>query len=91
MFEVILELILEIIFEGSAGLLGSKKVPMILRILIAAAIPLFFITLSVFLLYVGITDKRLSLIIAGLIVIISSASLTMSRIKEYKNRNKKAE
>ncbi len=91
MFEVIHELILEIIFEGSAGLLGSNKVPMILRILIAAAIPLFFITLSVFLLYVGITEKRLSLIIAGLIVIISSASLTISRIKEYKNRNKKAE
>lgn len=89
MFDIILEIILEIIFDGTINAAGIKKVPLLFRILTALVIPLFFISFSVFILYVGVSSQNNMLILTGVLVFVSSAYLTITKIKEYMERNKK--
>lgn len=88
MFEKILEIMMEIIFDGTINSAGIKRVPFLFRILTALMIPLFFISFSVFILYVGISSQNNVLILTGILVFVSSAYLTITKIKEYKERNK---
>ena len=88
MFEKILEIMMEIIFDGTINSAGIKRVPFLFRILTALLISLFFISFSVFILYVGISSQNNMLILTGILVFVSSAYLTITKIKEYKERNK---
>lgn len=54
-----LELILEIILEGTIELSGSKRVPLLIRIALGTAIVLFF-GILLYLLLGGIFSKNLS-------------------------------
>ena len=89
MFDTVLEIIFEIIFEGMTASLGSKKVPLAVRIIIAVILLLFFISFSSLILYVGMASDNKILTAIGIFVIISYILLIKSKIKKYKALRKK--
>lgn len=84
MFDIVLEIVLELIFEGMTASLGSKKVPLIIRIFLAFILVGFFAFFSFFILYAGIASDNKPITFLGIVVIISFASLTIGKIRKYK-------
>lgn len=68
--EILGELLIDLILEGSIGAVGSKKVPKPIRILAAVILALVFGGLIVGLFAIGISEKNwIMIIIAGVIAI----------------------
>ena len=80
--ELILDILFEIIVDGTIGAVGDKKVPLPLRIIAAVVLILIFGTVIVACLYIGISEKNwIGFAIAGLVAVIVVADVlpTMKR------------
>ena len=90
--EFLFELLLDIFFEGSAELMGEKKVPFGLRIAIAALLILFCVGLFGLLLYIAFSTGSLLLILfvsAVTVALVTMLVIAVARqFKKSKGRNK---
>ncbi len=86
--ELILEIFLEIILDGSLELAGSRKVPMILRILAAAILIAVYsglLALGVLLMCSGIGKSDWMLAAVGLLLVLLIGFFVIKLIKKYQN------
>lgn len=81
--ELILELILEIVLEGAVGVVSSKKVPMIIRVLLAVVLLAFFVGIFGLLFWVGIKNNSLLLIGITAFLTIGLATMVYRKTKCY--------
>ena len=85
MFSII-EIILEIILLGTIGTTSSKRVPMILRVLVATVLLAIYFGLFALLFVVGINTGSVLLIVIAFVVLILIAILVIPKSRQIKNR-----
>lgn len=81
--DILIEILIELIFEGSSELLKNKKVPKWIRIIIAS----IFVSLLCALIVLGILILRKS-IIGGIIIIVFGLFLLIGSIIKIRNHLK---
>jgi len=78
-------LILDIFFEGSAELMGTKKVPLGLRIALAALLVLFYAGMFGLLMYVACSTGEVFVILFVTAVTVAiTAMLVIAIIRQFK-------
>lgn len=82
--EYIIEFILELILEGSMELSQNKKIPKIIRYPLIAIIILFFLTVTLGLIIVGILILKQS-ILMGLFIILIGLIILIASIFKFRN------
>ena len=82
--ELILEILFELIVEGSVEALGEKKVPLVLRILAALILIVVFGGLVGVLLYFGISNKDWVMVIFGVLVAFAIGLAVRKTVKKYR-------
>ena len=82
----LLELVLEIILEGAAAAADSKRVPLPVRILMAALMILFFGGIAGLLLWTGIGSGSWGLAVLGILLLVGFAALVLVRVKRIRKR-----
>ena len=87
MFHII-EIILEFIFLGTIDAMSSKRVPLILRVLVATVLLVLYLGLFALLLVVGINTGSATLIVVAFVVLLLIAVLVIPKIKQIKKRTK---
>ena len=80
---MILEFIINIIFDGTFEMANSKKVPMLLRIIFAVVLIALYLSVFGALLWCGIISKSIPV---TLLVVIAFAVITVLLAKEFKKR-----
>ncbi len=86
--ELILEILFEIILDGSLELAGAKKVPMVLRILATAILIAVYgglLALGVLLTCSGIEKTDWMLAAVGLLLVLLISFFGVKLIKKYQN------
>lgn len=82
--ELILEILFELIVEGSVGAVGDKKVPMVVRVLAASFLILIFGGLIALFIVIGINDQSwVAFVFAGLIAVIVFLAV-MTTVKKHR-------
>ena len=87
MFHII-EIILEFIFLGTIDAMSSKRVPMILRVLVATVLLAIYLGLFTLLLVVGINTRSAMLTVVAFVVLILIAVLVIPKIRQIKKQTK---
>lgn len=82
----LLELVLEIILEGAAAATDSKRVPLPVRILLAALMILFFGGIAGLLIWTGIGSGNGMLAVLGGLLLVWVAGAVLARIKRIRKR-----
>ena len=87
MFHII-EIILEFIFLGTIDAMSSKRIPLILRVLVATVLLALYLGLFALLLVVGINTGSATLIVIAFVVLLLIAVLVIPKIKQIMKRTK---
>ncbi len=82
--DLLLEIIIDLVLEGSVEASKSKKIPKFLRYLLIFLISLFFIAVIGLILFMGITILKNS-IIGGIIIILFALFMFVMSILKFKN------
>ncbi len=89
MLDMLIEILLEIIIEGSLEASESKKVPMPVRILLAAGMVLIFGAVVGMLIWNGVIRKNLLLIICGVLFLALVILLAANKITRFQKARRK--
>lgn len=87
MFHII-EIILEFIFLGTIDAMSSKRIPLILRVLVATVLLALYLGLFALLLVIGINTGSAPLVVIAFVVLLLIAVLVIPKIKQIKKRTK---
>ena len=68
--DLIMEILLELIFEGTLEMVTSKKIPMFIRLLAAVLLLAFYIGFGGVLIYIGIKHKSIVVIICAVVLLL---------------------
>ena len=82
--EIVLEILFEFIVEGSVGAVGNKKVPLPLRILAAVILTVIFGGLIGGLIYIGIDEKNLIILILGVIIALVVVAAVWYTVRKHR-------
>ena len=82
--EIILDILFELIIEGSIGAVGDKKVPLPLRILAAVILVVIFGGLVGVLIYIGIDEKNWIIVICGVVVAIAVIGAVWQTVRKHR-------
>ena len=88
MLDTLIEILLEIIIEGALEAAESKKVPMPVRILLAAGVVLIFGAVVGMLLWNGVIRKSLLLIICGVLFLALVILLAANKITRFQKKRR---
>lgn len=82
----LLEIVLEIVLEGALHGAASPRVPLVVRILLAAALAALWLGLSGLLLYVGMQSGSIPLMFLGGILPACGGILLADKIRRVRRR-----
>ena len=82
--ELILEILFDLIVEGSVEAVGEKKVPLVLRILAAIVLIVVFGGLVVVLLYIGISEKNWIVAVLGVGIALMIGLAVLRTVKKHR-------
>ncbi len=82
----LLEIVLEIVLEGALHGAASPRVPLVVRILLAAALAALWLGLSGLLLYVGMQSGSIPLMFLGGILLACGEILLADKIRRVRRR-----
>lgn len=86
MLDDFIELILELILDGAIEAAGSKRVPMPVRILLAAMIMALVFSVCGLLIYIGVGTGNAGLKILGTAIVVVFIVLAIVKIRKYKKQ-----
>ena len=89
MLDTLIEILLEIVIEGLLEAAESKKVPMPVRILLAAGVVLIFGAVVGMLIWNGVIRKSLLLIICGVLFLALVILLAANKITRFRKARRK--
>ena len=84
--ELILEILFELIFEGSISAVGDKKVPLVLRILAGIVIFVVMGGAIALCLFVGIEGKNWIILVVGVILLVATVFLLFKAFRKHRAR-----
>ncbi len=82
--DLIMEILLELIFEGTLEMVTSKKIPMFIRLLAAVLLLAFYIGFGGVLIYIGIKHKSIVVIICAVVLLLVVWIVTVKKYKEIR-------
>ena len=82
--DIICEFLFDLILEGAIAGVASRKVPVIIRILLAAAILVLYGGLIFIIFHIAIKEKSIVTGIAGVLVAVIVVMAGWKKYKEYK-------
>ena len=86
MLDDIIEVVLELILDGMVETASSKKVPMPIRIALAAILGLLVLALFGLLLWVGISSGSALLIVLAVVLLAACIAWVFFKVKKHKNK-----
>lgn len=84
MMDVILEIVLEVILEGAVDLSTDRKVPLPVRILLAAVLIALYLGLCGALLYLGIREDEPIVILIAVFIFLMCAVAVICKYRQMK-------
>ena len=84
MLDDIIEVVLELILDGMVETASSKKVPMPIRIALAAILGLLVLALFGLLLWVGISSGSVLLIVLSVVLLAACIAWVCFKVKKHK-------
>ena len=84
MLDDFIELILELILEGAVEATGSKKVPILVRIILAAMILALIFGVCGLLIYIGVDTGNMGLMVLGATIAVVFIVLAIVKIRKHK-------
>ena len=82
--EIILDIIFELIVDGSIGAVGDKKVPLPLRIIAAVFLIVIFGGLVGVLVYIGIDEKNWIILIIGVVIALAVIGAVWQTVRKHR-------
>ena len=82
--EIILDILFDLIIEGSIGAVGDKKVPLALRILAAVFLTVIFGGLVGVLVYIGIDEKNWIILIIGVVIALAVIGAVWQTVRKHR-------
>ena len=82
--EIILDILFDLIVEGSIGAVGDKKVPLALRILAAVFLTVIFGGLVGVLVYIGIDEKNWIILIIGVVIALAVIGAVWQTVRQHR-------
>ena len=82
--EIILDILFDLIVEGSIGAVGDKKVPLALRILAAVFLTVIFGGLVGVLVYIGIDEKNWIVLIIGVVIALAVVGAVWQTMRKHR-------
>ena len=82
--EIILDILFDLIVEGSMGAVGDKKVPLALRILAAVFLTVIFGGLVGVLVYIGIDEKNWIILIIGVVIALAVIGAVWQTVRKHR-------
>ena len=86
MLDDFIELILELILDGAIEAAGSKRVPMPVRILLAAMIMALVFSVCGLFIYIGVDTGNAGLTVLGTAIVVVFIVLAIVKIRKYKKQ-----
>lgn len=83
--EIILEILFELIVEGSIGAVGDKKIPVPIRILAAVFLLLLFGAVVGTLIYIGISEGSWIAIVAGIAIALITVFVIWRTVRKHRD------
>ncbi len=83
--EIILEILFELIVEGSIGAVGDKKIPVPIRILAAVFLLLLFGAVVGTLIYIGISEGSWIAIVAGIAIVLITVFVIWRTVRKHRD------
>lgn len=83
--EIILEILFELIVEGSIGAVGDKKIPVPIRILAAVFLLLLFGAVVGALIYIGISEGSWIAVAAGIAIALITVFAIWRTVKKHRD------
>lgn len=84
--EIILEVLFELIVEGSVEALGDKKVPVPIRILAAAFLVLLLGAVVGALIYIGISERSWIVLAAGIAIALIAVFVIWRTVRKHRDK-----
>ena len=82
--EIILDILFDLIVEGSIGAVGDKKVPLAVRILAAVFLTVIFGGLVGVLVYIGIDEKNWIILIIGVVIALAVIGAVWQTVRKHR-------
>ena len=82
--EIILDILFDLIIEGSMGAVGDKRVPMPLRIAAAAVLILFFGGIVTVLVFIGIKDQNWIIAAVGVLIAVIVVAAVLKTMRRHR-------
>lgn len=82
--EIILDILFDLIVEGSIGAVGDKKVPLALRILAVVFLTVIFGGLVGVLVYIGIDEKNWIILIIGVVIALAVIGAVWQTVRKHR-------
>lgn len=82
--EIILDILFDLIVEGSIGAVGDKKVPLALRILATVFLTVIFGGLVGVLVYIGIDEKNWIILIIGVVIALAVIGAVWQTVRKHR-------
>ena len=83
--EIILEILFELIVEGSIGAVGDKKIPVPIRILAAVFLLLLFGAVVGALIYIGISEGSWIAVAAGIAIALITVFAIWRTVRKHRD------
>lgn len=85
--DFLLELLFEIIFEGVIEMTSSRRVPFIIRLILAVVVLAFYLFITGCVMYIGIIQKQVAIFLIGLLIFVGMGSVIVKKFIYFrKNR-----
>lgn len=82
----IIEIVLEFILLGTIDTIPSKRVPFIIRMLLAVILLTVYVGLVLLLFIAGVQSKNVMLVVVAGVVLFLAAALIFPKLKRIKNK-----
>ena len=85
--DFLLEILFEIIFEGVIEMTSSRRVPFIIRLILAIVVLAFYLFITGCVMYVGIIEQQIVIFLIGLLIFVGIGSVIVKKFIHFrKNR-----
>lgn len=82
--DILMEIIIEIVFEGALGSITKKRIPIFFRVMVAAILLAFYIGLGGILIYAGILYKSGIIVAIAILLLFAVAYIAVKKYRQIK-------
>lgn len=82
--ETLVEMVVEIIFDGTLELVTAKRIPMFIRVFVAGLLLAFYIGFGGILIYIGIKNNSMVVTVCAVVLMVVAWVVAVRKYKEIR-------